>query len=94
MESFKQYRDQIEAEHARLEKLSPDKHIEKLEKTKSSIRAHAGRGAKYDQPRTQELIGRYNKHAEIMKDKHPKQWKEYCNKHNLDVSHKGGDMWA
>ena len=94
MESFKQYIAQHEAEKARLAKLPPQKHIEKLENTTQSISAHAARGAKYDNPRTQELISRYDKHADAMKENYPKQWKEYCAKNNYDPYHKGGDVWA
>lgn len=95
MDSLKQHIAKYEAEKAKLAKLPPHKHIEKIEKTSKSIAAHARRpGTKYDSPRTQELISRYNKHADAMKEHHPKEWKEYCAKNKLDPHHHGGDVWA
>ena len=74
--------------------MSPEKHIEKLEKTRKSIITHVGNGGNSRQRRAQELIGRYNDHVDVLKRKYPEHWKEYCKKNGSHPSHDGYDMYA
>ena len=84
---------QIEAHKAKLAKMSPEKHIEKLSKTAQSIRNHVRAGGNTNQRRGQELADRYNDHYDAFKEHHPEAHKKWL-KDNGFVPHNGQDMYA
>lgn len=101
MKSFIQYTSeslsdeiaQLDAHKAKLAKLSPEKHIEKLNKTAQSIHNHVRSGGQYNHARGQDLIRRYDDHYEALKDNHPDAHRKWL-KDKGSVSHSGSDLYA
>lgn len=91
MESFKDFFDKKEE---RLDKMSPEKHIEKLDKTMKSIHTHIANGGHGNTQRGWELTGRYNDHADVLKQKYPKHWTKYNKERGYDPGHNGYDLYA
>lgn len=78
----------------KLHKMSADKHIEKLEKTRKSIQNHVVSGGSYNSARADDLRTRYDSHADHVKDLHPDHWKHYNEKHKTDPRHNASDLFA
>jgi len=80
--------------HEKLDKMTPEKHIEKLEKTRKSIQNFVTSGGSPNSNRASELRARYNDHADRMKELHTARWKEHNKKHGFDPSHDATDLFA
>lgn len=88
--------DRISARKAheeKLSKLSPEKHIEKLDKTSKSIETHKSYGGNTNHARAHELIDRYNSHYDALKTHHPEAHKKWLKDRGY-VSHTGWDLYA
>jgi hypothetical protein len=91
MDSYKEY---FAKKEAKLHSMSPEKHVEKLEKTRQSMINHVKSGGQVNHARGYQLIDRYNDHATELRTKHPEHWKKYNEKHGSDRSHDGYDFYA
>lgn len=80
--------------HKKLDSMTPEKHLEKIDKTRASIRNHLVRGGSSHSQRTTDLVDRYNDHVHKMKELHPQHWKDHCAKNNCSVHHDGHDLLA
>jgi len=76
------------------ENLPVEKLVAKLIKTDNSIRAHVRRGNTINGQRSIELLDRYQEIREVLRDKHFKAWKDFCDKNHADYSHDGYDLFA
>lgn len=75
---------------------SNEKTVAKLEKTLTSIRSHAKRGGESRHRRGTELLERYDDlKARLINTKEgTQQWLAFCQKHEVDVHHNGGDHYS
>lgn len=81
-------------QHNKFSKMSPEKHIEKMDKTLASIRSHVSGGGQFNSPRGHELSTRFDDHHEHLiryRHEHAKAWHK---KHNFDGSSTGSDAYA
>jgi hypothetical protein len=80
--------------HEKLDKMTPEKHIEKMEKTRKSIQNHVASGGNSHGQRGSELRSRYDDHADRMKELHPAHWKAHNERNRTDRHHTGHDLFA
>ena len=73
---------------------TPEKSVKMLIKTRKSINAHGSRGGQGHHAHGQQLMSRYDDHADFLKDKHPDVWKNYVKSTGQSADHNGGDLYA
>lgn len=88
MQSFKDYIVEATDPHNKL--------VQKLEKTRASMRSHWERGGEAHHSRGRDLIYRYNDLKNKLTDTKQgnEHWKDYCKKHNFAPGHEGHDHYA
>lgn len=93
MRSFKQYLSEKYDEKGHLIS-TPEKSVKALHKTLKTIDNHRARGGEGHHLRGQDLISKYNEHAEFLKDNHPDHWKKYAKDVHKSEHHDGSDLYA
>jgi hypothetical protein len=83
----------LEAHKAKIAKLSPEKHIEKLNKTAASIRTHVKSGGNMNHARAHELVSRYDDHYDALRTHHHAYYRKWLSDKGA-VPHSGNDLYA